>query len=234
MECEFLNKKGNIKEYYDNGQIKLEVFTEVFNGKIESRNLIKFLFDLLNEKIKLKIEGKIYYENNKLAFEGELLNGGKLKGKFYNKNSELEFDVETELLNGQNEQEKIKGYDSEAIKNFIIELSNGRINSKINQKIYHSNGKIKFETEFLNGKLKIKKFNENGQLELEENSPIGGTILILFTETFSEYYEIVLVRFLINLVLNESKKNEINENSKLGLRFIPELLLQILKEKNDK
>ena len=97
------------------------------NGKgreyIINTNILVFEGEYLNGK---RLKGKEYYDDGKLKFEGEYLNGKRLKGKEYYDDGKLEF--EGEYSNGK----RRKG------------------------KEYYDNGKLKFEGEFLDG-LKIGK-----------------------------------------------------------------------------
>jgi len=69
---------------------------------------IKFIFALIHEYNNLHGKGKEYYDNEKLRFEGEYLNGKRNgKGKEYYDNGKLCF--EGEYLNDK--RRAGKGYD---------------------------------------------------------------------------------------------------------------------------
>ena len=98
FEGGFLNgeKNGKVKEYYDNGKLKFE--GDYLNGKIWNGKGFN-----IDGKTDFEIKegnGKIkeYYDNNNdiLKYEGEYLNG---KGKEYYNNGKLLFEVE--YLNGR-------------------------------------------------------------------------------------------------------------------------------------
>ena len=92
----------------------------------------------LNNNINGK--GKEYNCNGKLIFEGEYLYNWRRRGKEYIKNN-LEYEGEYSF----NKKWTGNGYDENG--NIIYELKNG--NGK--GKEYYSNGKLKFEGEYLNG-----------------------------------------------------------------------------------
>ena len=81
-------------------------------------------------------QGKKYYENGQIEFDGEFLYGDKIKGKEYHK-SKVEY--EEEFL--YNKKWNGKGYDEDG--NVIYELNNGNGNVKE----YNGNGKLIFEGE---------------------------------------------------------------------------------------
>ena len=88
-------------------------------------------------------KGKEYYDNGKLKFEGEYLNGEKNgKGKEYDDNGNLKF--EGEYLNDL--KWNGKGYDP--YNNIVYELKDG----KGLFKEYYDAGELLFEGEYLNGK----------------------------------------------------------------------------------
>ena len=103
------DKLKNIPDKFKN--IKFDSNEELSDGKVDNK---KVYFD------------KEYYEDGKLKYEGEYLNGIKNgKGKEYYSNGKLQF--EGEYLNGE---------------------KNGKC------KEYYDNGKLKYEGEYLNGKMK--------------------------------------------------------------------------------
>ena len=84
--------------------------------------------------------GKEYYKDGKLKFEGIYLYNYKLKGKLYKNHIEFEGDfLFDNKWNG-------KGFDENS--NIIYELING--NGKVKE--YWGDGKRRFEGEYLNGK----------------------------------------------------------------------------------
>ena len=109
-------KKGKGKEY------------------IINTNILKFEGEYLNGKRNGK--GKEYYNNHKLKFEGEYLNGNRWNGKRFNKNG----NVDSEINNGTG---KGKEYNKYGELKFNGEYLNGKRN-RIGRE-YFDNGKLKFE-----------------------------------------------------------------------------------------
>ena len=126
---------------------------------------------------------KEYYNNGKLLFEGEYLNGKRWNGKGYSKNGKMDFEIkdgngkgkeyniytgkilfEGEFLNGK----KIKGkeYLYGNLK-FDGAYSNDFRNGKVKE--YYSNGKLFFEGEYINGikNGKAKEYYNNGNILFE-------------------------------------------------------------------
>ena len=95
-----------------------------------------------------------YYDNGKLKFEGNHLNGERNgKGKEYNDNGKLKF--LGEYLKGERNGKGIEYYGNGKLK-FEGEYLNGKKwNGKIKE--YYENGELKFEGEYLNGKRKWKR-----------------------------------------------------------------------------
>ena len=90
-----------------------------------------------------------YYEDGKLTYEGEFLNGKKNgKGIEYDKNGNILF--EGEYLYGKKMNGNLKEYFKNGNVKFEGEYSNGERNGK--GKEYNNNGKLLFEGEYLNGK----------------------------------------------------------------------------------
>ena len=137
------NKKWNGKGYDENGNIIIELING--NGKY-----------------------KEFYDNGKLKFEGEYLNGKRHgKGKEYFKVGEWKsVDFEGEYLNGKRWNGKVKDYyDYDKLK-FEGEYLNGEINGKCKE--FYSNGKLKIESEYMNGKmLNGKGYDKNGNIAFE-------------------------------------------------------------------
>jgi len=110
-------------------------------------------------------KGKEYKLNTHiLIFEGEYLNGKKIKGKEYYDNGNLRF--EGEYLNGKRIREGKEFYDNEKLK-FEGEYLNGQRNGK--GKEYYNNGELKFEGEYLNDQRngKGKEYNNYYELKFE-------------------------------------------------------------------
>ena len=108
------------------------------NGKGREYIINKNLLIYEGEYVKGKRngKGKEYYDNGKLMFEGEYLNGKKWNIKGYNKNGIIEF----ELKNGNG---KGKHYYYDGKLEFDGEYVNGKRNGK--GKEYYDNSKLKFE-----------------------------------------------------------------------------------------
>ena len=104
-----------------------------------------------------------YDSNCYLSFEGELLNGYKHgKGKEYNEGKLL---FEGEYLNGKRWNGKITDYDFYGNLIFESEILEGNGKGK-----EYYNGELLFEGEYLNGERwngKVKEYNENGLLIFE-------------------------------------------------------------------
>ena len=113
------------------------------------------------------VYGKIYNAfENKLIFEGELINGRKNgKGKEYNDFEELIF--EGEYLNGK-KNGKVKEYNENGKLIFEGEYLNGERNGK--GKEYSDNSIIEYEGDYLNDKKngKGKEYYSNSELKFEE------------------------------------------------------------------
>ena len=83
-------------------------------------------------------KGKIYYDNGKIKFDGNYLNGKIWKGKNYNNEGKLIFDGE--FVNGQ----RLKGKEIEYNINGKMIYDGGLLNGKRHGKVieYYTNGKI--------------------------------------------------------------------------------------------
>ena len=111
---------------------------------------------------------KEYNSNNKIEFEGELLNGEKNgKGKEYDYDGNLKF--EGEFLNGL-KNGKGKEYNKDGNIEFEGEyLYNDKLKGK-----YYINGKLEYEGEYLyNRKWNGKGFDKNGDIIYELNKSNG-------------------------------------------------------------
>jgi len=139
-------------------------------------------------------KGKEFYNNGKLKFEGEYLNGKRWNGKSYDKNSIIDLEIkkgngkgkeynnydelefEGEYLNGERWNGKVKEYNYLGRLIFEGEYLNGERNGK--GKEYNLDGNLEFEGEYLNGKEKEyknegNKFNYGkGELKFEEKNLI--------------------------------------------------------------
>jgi len=116
---------------------------------IKSTFILKELFSFLNEKIKLEMI--IYNKDLQKKLEVDINNYKKISGKYKvgKKNGKgCEYKLNTEILI------------------FEGEYRNGKRNGKGRE--YHSNGKIKFEGEYLNGrKWNGKIYRDNGLKDFE-------------------------------------------------------------------
>jgi len=134
-----------IKEYYDNGKLKIE--GNCINGKVNG--IYKEYYDTGQ----LKIEGnyiddkregiyKGYYDNGQLKIEGNYIDG-KFNGiyKEYYDNGQLK--IEATCIDG-----KFNGIYKE----------------------YYDNGQLKIETNYIDGKIKkiYKEYYDTGQLKIEK------------------------------------------------------------------
>ena len=247
-EGEFLNKKGQIKVYYKNGQPSLEsqmeLLMELMGEKqnYEEEDFLRYLVDLLNIRLNIKGTAKIYFENGQLGFEAELLNGNKFEGKVFNKNGKLIIEIEAELLNEQNDKENIKIFDPKDISHFFIDLLNGKLKGKITEKIYYESGKIRFEGEFLNGEIKTKRYFENGNVQFEcmldrpgnnqqknfDENDLKRIIETIKKENIANCYEYFILLYFLKLLISgeENDFGVFNEGFLLITQFILELIIQ--------
>ena len=180
FEGEYLNGKrhGRGKEYDKKGKL-------IFEGEYFKKNrwtgkgydgLNNIIYELKNgkgyvkeyEESKLRFEGEYLngqkngkgkeYYNGKLIYEGEYLYNDRRSGNFFI-NNKLEY--EGDFL--YNKKFNGIGYDENG--NIIYELNIG--NGKVKE--YYDNGKLKFEGEYLNGKKngKGKEYDRYGKLIYE-------------------------------------------------------------------
>ena len=144
-------------------------------------------------------KSKVYYNNGKLKFEGEYLNG-KRKGKEYNGNGKLKF--EGEYLNdekiGKGKEYNNNGkliFEGEYLYDFKLkgkEYVNEKLeyegeylyNTKWNGKGYHGQYNIIYE--LIKGTGKIKEYNDNGELEFEDEY-LNGERNNQFNKVLSKY-----------------------------------------------
>ena len=187
------NGNGYTLEYdtYDNLIFEGEYFNGEKNGKgyeyvyneNQEANVVIFEGEYLNGIKNGK--GKKYYDNSKLKFDGEYLNGKKWNGKGYDRKGNVIYELkngdgyvkkyyydyvfkrdtliyEGEYKNGE-KNGKGKEYDKYGKLTYEGEYKDGKKNGK-GKKYYHNdkddyiNNYIKFEGEFLNG----KKWNGKG------------------------------------------------------------------------
>jgi len=158
----FRNGKGKL--YHENGKLRYEgeILEHRMNGigkqYDEDGNLIfegEFYFGILaNGKMKK------YYRDGKLAFEGEVLEKIIRNGKGFDKNGNVEF----EINNGKG---YIKQYDDNDKLEYEGYYVNGQRNGK--GKYYYENGKIQYEGEFKNDKAngKGKEYDRKGNVIFE-------------------------------------------------------------------
>ena len=88
-------------------------------------------------------EGKEYFYDGKLKFEGEYLNGKIWNGKGYNKNGNMEFEIKDGKGKGK------EYYDNDKLK-FEGEYINGKRNSE--EKEYYIDRQLKFEGKYSSDK----------------------------------------------------------------------------------
>ena len=143
FEGQFLNNKywkGNVYDKNDNIIYELNKENNIVK---EYCWCDKIVFEGEYSNGKRNGKGKEYYLlNDNLLYEGEFLNGERNgKGKEYNLDDKLEF--EGKYL--KRKKWEGKGYD--IFNNIAYILKTG----KVLVKIYHLNGKLKFESEYLNG-----------------------------------------------------------------------------------
>ena len=128
---------GNYKEYYENGNIKLE-------GKLN------------NECIEGTV--KEYYNDGKLLFEGEYELSERYNGKIYDKNGKIIDEIkEFQSLKEKEEENKKIKFEGEY-------LEGNSWNGKYKEYYDVDNHILKFEGEYINGKLNGigKEYNEKG------------------------------------------------------------------------
>ena len=169
FEGEYLNGKrnGKGKEHYHYEKKILDIIDiiifegEYLNNKVLNGTKFDKNGDILYKFNNINGQGKEYFDDGKLKFEGEYLNGKRNgKGKEYYKNGLLEF--EGEYLNDRKWEGK--GYDKYNKITYNLKDGNGII------KEYYDNGTLKFEGEYLNGKKNGKGkeydyFNEKVRFE---------------------------------------------------------------------
>ena len=155
--------KINIFKYSKNYQNKLGYYIEDYKRvsdkyQITDKNGIERIYDSNNNKLlfkgKINGEGIEFDENGNIIFEGQYLNGKKIKGKGY----DLKGNIILEIENDGKEKEY---YDNGHLK-FEGEYVNGR---RWNGKFYNYEGKEEFIME--NGRGQGKEFDYHGNLLFE-------------------------------------------------------------------
>ena len=130
----FLNENKKLNIIINNKTLQKKLEVNIENYKQISNRYKRYKIGERNGK------GKEYYDNGKLIFEGEYINGERNKGigiEYYD-NGKIEY--EGEYINGER---------------------NGK------GKEYYDNGKLRFEGEYLNGEKNGigKEYDINGELE---------------------------------------------------------------------
>ena len=193
FEGEYLNGNKKGKKYDNNGQLIFEgeyLDDKILNGKgkeFDYKGNLIFEGEFLNGKIwegiiynkeeKLEFQIKngngkaktcIFYEDKKIIFEGEYINGEK-NGieKEFNSYNDLKF--ERQYLNGKLHGKILEYGFSYTFNKDIVIFEKEYLNGNINGKCKHfdrDTGKLIFEGEYLNGKLngKAKEYNCYEQL----------------------------------------------------------------------
>ena len=154
----FITKKSILNIIIYNKKIQNKLDININNYKSLSKTYIEFISKNIvkqyNQKSNKLIyegeyknkkkngKGKEYYENGKVKFEGEYLNGKRLKGTGYYNEGSVNLVIEK---NG-----KAKEFYKKGEKLFIGKYSNGERNGS--GKEYFKNGKLYFNGDYLNGK----------------------------------------------------------------------------------
>ena len=173
-EGEFKNGKRNGKgrEYNNNGNLfEGEYLNGKRNGIGKEYNNNGIIFEGQYFNGKRNGKGIEYYDNHQIKYEGEYLNGKKWKGKGYDINNNIIYELkdgrgfikeyyfgghfEGEIFNGERNG-KGKEYNYSGILKFDGKYLNGKRNGK--GKEYYNNGNILFDGEYLND----KKWNGKG------------------------------------------------------------------------
>jgi len=121
----------------------------IVNGKYNKEKLI---FEGVILEGKRNGKGKEYYDNGKIKFEGEYLNGEKWNGKGFNYYGDMAF----EIIDGKG---NIREYCDNGKLMFEGEYLNGKRNGK--GKEYYDNNNLKFDGEYLNGERNGKEYDNN-------------------------------------------------------------------------
>ena len=134
--------------YYKFLSKKYIIFENNKKGKEYNAFNDKLIFEGEYSNKKRNGQGKEYYDDNRVKYEGEFLNGKRWNGKIYSYKNGSE--IIQELKEGRG---LIKEYYDDGSLKFEGEYLNGERNG--NGKKYYKNGNLKFEGEYLNN----KKFN---------------------------------------------------------------------------
>ena len=161
FEIEYINGEINknfvVKEFTYFSKILRFVGDYIYEEKYKNQNgYNKFSFN----KEYFTGNGKEYYDNGKLKFEGEYLNGKKWNGKFFN----IDKSTISEINNGKG---FIQEYNDVGKIIFEGEYLEGKRNGK--GKEYNQKEKLIFEGEYLEGKRNGngKEFNQKGDVIFE-------------------------------------------------------------------
>ena len=148
-------------------------------------------------------KGKEYYIDGELEFEGEYLNGKKWNGKGYNKNDNREF----EIKDGKGE---IKEYDYNGKLIFEGEYKNGVRHGK--GKEYDNNEIIKFFGEYFNGKrwngeannFRVKygkkntiKINISFKILIFVHEPVSPSLYFFLRKFYFFDYDILIILLIV-------------------------------------
>ena len=160
----FMNKKQILNIIIYNKELKkmllfnIEDYIKISGKyKIEEKNEKGREYELNKDKLKIigkrNGKGKEYFNNGKLKFGGEYLDGKIWTGKGYTKKGNMVY----QITNGTGH---IKVYDNDRELIFEGEYLNGKRNGK--GKEYDYFGILKYEAEYLNGSIiKVYKGVEN-------------------------------------------------------------------------
>ena len=174
---------------YDNNK---NIIYEIKNGKEYKKKFnrigkLKFEGEYINDKRNGK--GKEYGKNGKIQFEGEYLNDKKWKGKGYDIEGNIIYEInkgkgrikeydyynnlifEGELIYGEKNGKGIEYYYWLTNDSYFSKFEGEYLNGKKNGlgKEYYQNGKVKFEGEYKNGKRngKGKEYDTHDRLLFE-------------------------------------------------------------------
>ena len=163
------NSRG--REFYKNYKIKYEgeyIGNKRWNGKLYDYEH-KEVYEIVNGKVSIKEYIKEYNYYGYKIYEGEYNNGtynGKGKGYWQGN-----LDFEGEYLNGL----RLKGKEYDIYSNKVIYEGNYLKGKRHKDKEYYVSGKLKYEGEFLDGKYNGlgKEYNYYGLLIYEGEYSLG-------------------------------------------------------------
>ena len=139
----------------------------------------KLIFEGQYSNKKRKGQGKEYYDDNRVKYEGEFLNGKRWNGKIYSYKNGSE--IIQELKEGRG---LLKEYYDDGSLKFEGEYLNGERNG--NGKKYYKNGNLKFEGEYLNNKKwNGKGYDKSGNIIYELINGNGNM------KEFNEYWKLI-------------------------------------------